>query len=234
MALAPTVPSKPSHFAVHDVATGQVLRQFPSHEPARSPEPNSEIISIQANSAGTKLAAVIGNASSRDQTTYRLRIWDVTTGRQLLTLDRERLGGLLPVSADLSVQAWNDARHAPRLERATCRSRARRQDRVSRRVVGCDRRGSLGTNCQASPQSIVHCHRVLPARWQAAGRWVQRGRRRGTGDPGRAGGPGFGADCSAIERRSAVAERRLVFSPDGRRLAASAGSRRRNCAAARS
>ena len=47
----------------------------------------------------------------------RLRIWDLTSGRQLLTLDRDRIGGLpaanvgAPALRDrgLSLQAWNDA-----------------------------------------------------------------------------------------------------------------------------
>ena len=64
---------------------------------------------MRTNSEGTRLAAVISNASSSDGTTSRLRIWDLTTGRQLLTLDRERLGGLPAIENALSQQAWNDA-----------------------------------------------------------------------------------------------------------------------------
>ena len=101
-------PSKPGEFAIHNVTTGEIIRHFPSREPGAFRDPNSQISSMQSNSAGTRLAAVVGNTWSRDQSTYRLRIWDLTTGRQLLTLDRDRLGGLPATTATL-LQAWNDA-----------------------------------------------------------------------------------------------------------------------------
>ena len=96
--------SKPEDFAVHDVTTGEVIRQFPSHEAGAGPDPNSQVSSMRVNAAGTRLAALIGDATT-PESANRLGIWDLTTGRQLLTLDRERLGGL-PYA--LSPQAWND------------------------------------------------------------------------------------------------------------------------------
>ncbi len=102
-------PSQPGEVAVHDVTTGEVIRQFPSQEPGAAADPNSQIRLMRSNSTGTRLAAVIGNTSTSDATTCRLRIWDLTTGRQLLTLDRERLGGLPAMDNALSRQAWNDA-----------------------------------------------------------------------------------------------------------------------------
>ena len=97
--------SKPGEFAVHDVTTGAIVRQFPVHEPATVADPSSQITSMRSNAAGTRLAVMIGDATTSDSAN-RLGIWDLTTGRRLLTLDRERLGGL-PYA--LSPQAWNDA-----------------------------------------------------------------------------------------------------------------------------
>ena len=106
---ASTDPTQPSEFAVLDVTTGEVIRQFDSQEPGADADPNSQISLMRSNSTGTRLAAVIGNTSTADETTCRLRIWDLTSGRQLLTLDRERLGGLPAMEDALSRQAWNDA-----------------------------------------------------------------------------------------------------------------------------
>ena len=66
---APDDPSQPSELAVHDVTTGEVIRHFPSREPGAVPDPNSQVNVMQSNSAGTKLAAVIGDRISWDQTT---------------------------------------------------------------------------------------------------------------------------------------------------------------------
>ena len=104
--------SMPTDFVVHDVATGEVTGRFPVHEPGTDSDPGARLGSIRSNSNGTMLAAVIcgGPAAPIDEvTSCSLRIWDMTSGRRLLTLDHERLGGLLSSTEDLSPQAWNDA-----------------------------------------------------------------------------------------------------------------------------
>ena len=100
-----TDPSKPREFAVYDVATGQVLRRFPIQEPGITLEPTSDIRSKQANSPGTRLAGLFGKVERT--TILRLKIWDLTTGRQLATPNRESLGGV--PSGSLSLQAWDAA-----------------------------------------------------------------------------------------------------------------------------
>jgi serine/threonine protein kinase/WD40 repeat protein len=97
-------PSKPGELAVHDVTTGKVILHFPSQMPDSAPDPNSHVNWMKSNSAGTTLAAVIGDLSSFDQSTTRFRIWDLTSGHQLLTLDRDHIGGV-PSNLSCAV-AW--------------------------------------------------------------------------------------------------------------------------------
>ena len=89
--------SKPGEFVVEDVSTGQVFCRFPSQESGTVSDQNSQIIAMQSNSSGTRLASIHGSSgagTSRQVIAIRLRIWDLTSGRQLLNLDHDLLGGV--------------------------------------------------------------------------------------------------------------------------------------------
>jgi len=104
--------SKPGEFVVEDVSNGQVLCRFPSQESGTVSDPNSRSLATQSNSRGTRFASIIGNPSSRTSTQVtatRLSIWDLTSGRQLLNLDPDLLGGLPSSQDGLAHQAWDDA-----------------------------------------------------------------------------------------------------------------------------
>ncbi len=96
-------PSKPGELVVEDVSTGQVLRRFPSQESGTLSDQNSQIFAFRSNSTGTRLASIIGTPGQ--VAAARLRICDLTSGRQLLNLDHDLLGG---APSGLSHQAWDD------------------------------------------------------------------------------------------------------------------------------
>ena len=91
-------------FSIFDVATGPNPRRFPSRE--REGEPREWIYWPQPDSKGTRLASVIGGLNVNPDE-LRIRVWDLTAGRVLLTLDRERLGGVPSTEVNLSSQVWD-------------------------------------------------------------------------------------------------------------------------------
>jgi WD40 repeat protein len=103
----PRDPHQPASFTVHDVATGRVLGQFarrlsgPAMDRTRT---HSFAISTQ----GSRLALSIPMPDRTD--VDHVEVWDSATGRWLLSLDRDGLGGGLPNAFhSLPIQAF-DAR----------------------------------------------------------------------------------------------------------------------------
>jgi WD40 repeat protein len=104
-------PSKPGEFVVEDVSTGRILRKFPSQESGTVLDQNSQIGATRSTSAGTRLASIIGSpvpGTLWNVAGTGLRIWDLTTGRQILNLDIDLLGGVAAFQDGLSNQAWDD------------------------------------------------------------------------------------------------------------------------------
>jgi serine/threonine protein kinase/WD40 repeat protein len=87
-------PDPSLHLAVHDAATGQVLRQFVRQRPGNYRSRMAGTRSIEVSAEGSRLALLLFKPNSWD--VDHLEIWDVPSGRRLLSLDGDALGvGLL-------------------------------------------------------------------------------------------------------------------------------------------
>jgi WD40 repeat protein len=81
------------HFAVHDVATGAVLRQFVRRGPGNY-ESSSHERPFEVSAQGSRLVLVLFKPNRED--VDHLEVWDHTSGQRLLSLDGDALGGGLP------------------------------------------------------------------------------------------------------------------------------------------
>ncbi len=95
---------KAEQFTVHELASGQTVGQFPIRGGNDSSE---KVYWPQPDPKGTKLVALIQQLPEIDQTDTRVRVWDLVAGREIFTLDRERLGASPGTGSNISPQIWD-------------------------------------------------------------------------------------------------------------------------------
>jgi WD40 repeat protein len=105
---SPSGPNERTRFAVHDVATGQVLRRFERRAPGTPTRINHQGPLMTFASLGSRFVfpVVIGDA----RTTDHFEVWDSATGQQITRLDAAALGGGLPFQMSLVAPMALDAR----------------------------------------------------------------------------------------------------------------------------
>jgi serine/threonine protein kinase/WD40 repeat protein len=225
----PRDPDQPAPFTVHDVATGQVLRQFArrlSGTLMTSIFRRRFAISTQ----GSRLALPLETADRRS--IDHVEVWDFVSGRLLLSLDRDGLGGGRP-SSDFPIQAIDAEGTRLALPISLVEPRPDGKDAVSRGVAASIVELPSGRLLRTIPAGRPGTGLDLALRPDgklvalATSEAIASGERRTRIDL-------RDADSGQLVqtlRGSLSGSVALVFSPDGRRLAAtpnygSVGSRR--------
>jgi serine/threonine protein kinase/WD40 repeat protein len=106
---SPSGPNEPTRFAVHDVATGQVLRRFERRVPGTPTRIGlrAPLMTLTFGSLGSRFVFPVVTDDPR--TTDHFEVWDSATGQQIARLDAVALGGGLPSSTSLSAPMALDA-----------------------------------------------------------------------------------------------------------------------------
>jgi serine/threonine protein kinase/WD40 repeat protein len=81
------------YIAVHDAATGEVLHQFARQGPVDYPSGARER-PFEVSAQGSRLALLLFKPNRRDFD--HLEVWDAASGKRLVSLDGDALGGRLP------------------------------------------------------------------------------------------------------------------------------------------